>query len=69
MEYRIVSVIMDENGCVIEEGESVKITLDDGCVLVGQIADFFTGDDTLDVDCEYFTLNIGVHRITSITKE
>ena len=69
MEYRTVSVIMDENGYIIEEGESVKITLDDGCVLVGVLDDFFTGDNTIDINCEYFTLNIGVHRITSITKE
>lgn len=69
MEYRIVSVIMDENGCVIEEGESVKITLDDGCVIVGVLDDLSIGDDTLDIECEYFTLNVGIGRITSITKE
>ena len=69
MEYRIVSVIMDENGCVIEEGESVKITLDDGCVIVGVLDDLSIGDNTIDVECEYFTINIDFHRITNITTE
>ena len=69
MEYRIANVIVDENGCIIEKGESVKITLDDGCVLVGTIGDIFDREETIDLECEYFTVNIGIHRITNITKE
>lgn len=69
MEYRIANVIVDSEGNIVEEGEDVKLYLDDGSVLIGCIVDIFNRDETLDIECEYFTLNIGVGRIVSITKE
>lgn len=69
MEYRVKIAIVDNDGDIVYEGENVRITLDDGCVLVGTIGYIFDREETLDIECEYFTLNIGVGRITSITKE
>ena len=69
MEYRIASVIVDGEGNIVEEGESVKLELDDESVLIGCIVDIFDREETIEIECEYFTLNIGVGRITSITKE
>ena len=68
MEYRIASVIVDSEGNIVEEGESVKLELDDGSVLIGCIVDIFS-DGLFEIECEYFTLNIGAGRIVSITKE
>lgn len=69
MEYRIASVIVDNDGDIVYEGENVRIALDDGCFLYGTIVGIFDREKILNIECEYFTLNIGVHRITSITKE
>ena len=46
-----------------------KTVLDDGSVLIGCIVDIFDREETIDIECEYFTINIGVGRIVSITKE
>lgn len=69
MGYRVTNAIVNSEGDFIEEGEIVRITLDDESVLIGFIEDIFYNEETLDICCEYFTVNIGVHRITSITKE
>lgn len=68
MEYRIARVIVDSEGNIVEEGESVKLELDNGSVLIGCIIDIFS-DGSFDLECEYFTVNIGIGRIVSITKE
>lgn len=69
MEYRIASVIVDSEGNIVEEGESVKLELDDGSVLIGCIVDIYSNEGTFEIECEYFTLDIGIGRIVSITKE
>ena len=69
MEYRVANVIVDSEGNIVEESENVKLELDDGSVLIGCIVDIFDREETIDIECEYFTLNIGVGRIVSITKE
>ena len=69
MEYRVKISVVDNDGDIVYEGENVRITLDDGCILVGTIGGIFDREKILNINCEYFTLNIGVGRITSITKE
>jgi len=68
MEYRVANVIVDSEGNIVEEGENIKLELDDGSVLIGCIVDIFS-DGSFEIECEYFTLNIGIGRIVSITKE
>lgn len=69
MEYRVASVIVDSEGNVVEEGECVKLKLDDGSVLIGYIVDIYSNEEMFEIECEYFTLDIGIGRIVSITKE
>lgn len=69
MEYRVASAIVDSKGNIIEEGESVKLELDDGSVLIGCITDISSNEETFEIECEYFALEIGIGRIVSITKE
>ena len=68
MEYRIANVIVDENGCIIEEGESIKVTLDDGCVLYGTVEGIFDREKRVIFNCKHFDVNIGIDKITNIAK-
>lgn len=69
MEYRIARSIINSDNNIVYEGENVKVTLDDRCVLCGIVGGIFDREKRVVLDCEYFTVNICVDNIKNITKE
>ena len=61
-------MIVDENGCIIEEGENVKVTFDDESVVCGTVESIFDREKRVILNCKHFDVNIGIDKITNITK-
>ena len=68
MEYRVANVIVDSEENIVYEGENVKVTFDDGSVVCGTVESIFDREKRVTLNCKHFDVNIGIDKITNITK-